>query len=75
MKWYTPLPWTTVDCEIDLRPVWDLQDRHALPRRAGTPERRLLSRNRQEPKADLDFRDGWGTVTDPLVELVKKIHV
>jgi uncharacterized protein YndB with AHSA1/START domain len=19
-KWFTPLPWTTVDCEIDLRP-------------------------------------------------------
>ena len=20
MKWFTPAPWTTVDCEIDLRP-------------------------------------------------------
>ncbi|GEM_PF-2629411 len=44
-KWFTPAPWTTIDCEIDLRPRGPLQHCHAITGRSGIPKYRLLSGN------------------------------
>jgi uncharacterized protein YndB with AHSA1/START domain len=42
--WFTPAPWQTVDCEIDLRPGGIFR----------TVMRSLLLRNYPQRKADLD---------------------
>ena len=46
-KWFTPAPWKTVDCEIDLRPG-------GIAGRPRHNECRLLPRDRGEPQAGVD---------------------
>ena len=54
-KWFTPAPWKTVDCEIDLRPGGYLSDSHALAGGAGHVACRLFSRDRTQREACVDF--------------------
>ncbi len=49
-KWFTPAPWTTVDCEIELRPAGHLSHGDALARGAGIHEPGVLPRSRARAK-------------------------
>jgi uncharacterized protein YndB with AHSA1/START domain len=126
-KWFTPLPWTTVDCEIDLRPggifrtvmrapegqehpnvccILEVVENEKLvwtsalapgyrPAHDAFPGVPLITaimtmetvgkgtrytataihmdeKNRKKHEA-MGFHDGWGTVTDQLMELVRKM--
>jgi len=53
-KWFTPAPWTTVDCEIDLRPGGIFQTTMRSPEGENIPDRRLLPRNHRAGAARLD---------------------
>lgn len=69
MKWFTPLPWTTVDCEIDLRPGGVFRTVMRSPEGQEHPYVCCyLEIIKNEKRV-------WTSVTDPLVELVKKMNV
>ena len=55
-KWFTPAPWQTVECEIDLRPGGIFRTLMRSPEGQEFPEHRLLSRSDREPKTRLDCR-------------------
>ena len=54
-KWFTPAPWTTVDCEIDLRPGRHFPDSHAFAGGAGVSQCGLLSRDRTQRETCVDL--------------------
>ena len=58
-KWFTPAPWTTVDCEIDLRPGGIFRTVMRSPEGQEFPNVGC-SRSRQEREADLDQCAGAG---------------
>ena len=53
-KWFTPAPWTTVDCEIDLRPGGIFRTRFSGSGRSGVSQCRLLSRGRAPREVSVD---------------------
>ncbi len=53
-QWFTPAPWKTLECEIDLRPGGHLPNGDALAGRAVFSACRLLSRNHCERKTGVD---------------------
>ena len=53
-QWFTPAPWTTVDCEIDLRTGGLFRTVMRSPRGTGSREHRLLPRHRRKQPAGVD---------------------
>ena len=53
-KWFTPAPWTTVECVIDLRPGGEFRTVMKSPEGALYPNSGWLSGDRAQPKAGLD---------------------
>src|SRR5216683_4903223 len=65
-KWFTPAPWTTVACEIDLRPGGIFQTVMRSPEGENFPTAGCYLE-------EMGFYDGWGTTLDQLVALAKTV--
>jgi len=55
-KWFTPAPWTTVDCEIDLRPEGIFRTVMRSPEGQDSNNIGCYPRSHRERKARLDQR-------------------
>ena len=74
MKWMCPLPWKTVECEIDLRPGGGFLTFEDAP--GGTRyTARAMHVNAEDTKkhADMGFHDGWGKALDQLVAMAGEL--
>jgi uncharacterized protein YndB with AHSA1/START domain len=86
-KWFTPAPWQTVDCEIDLRPTKRTStlpcDQFAItatislaPHGSGTKYSARVAHADEASRqkhADMKFEEGWGKALDQLVAHVKQL--
>jgi len=61
--WFCPLPWKTIDCEIDLRPGGIF---HTVMQ---SPEGQTFPIKHEK----MGFHEGWGTALDQLVAMIKKM--
>jgi uncharacterized protein YndB with AHSA1/START domain len=74
-KWFTPAPWKTVDCEIDLRPggifrtVMESPEGERFPGVGCYLE--VVENERLTWTNEMGFHDGWGKALDQLVQLVR----
>ena len=81
VKWFTPAPWVTTHCEIDLRPGYRPSEKPfftaviALEKQGKGTRYTATAIHRDEAgrkqHEEMGFHQGWGTALDQLVAHVK----
>jgi uncharacterized protein YndB with AHSA1/START domain len=75
VKWFAPRPWSTVECQVDLRPGGIFRTVNLEMVGNGTRyTATALHRDEatRQRHADMGFHEGWGTALDQLEGIMRE---
>ena len=76
-KWFTPVPWKTVDCEIDLRPGGIFRTVMRSPEGqddGAARKRNEIHRPRRNAHDRMGFSEGWGKARPRSAQRMGRTH-